>query len=50
MTATQITIWASNQTFTTVLSWQPWETPETAIKGFETQTGIKVLHWAFEQD
>ncbi len=47
MNQRQITIHTAAESLITVLSWQPWETAESAIAALGNQTGLEILRWEF---
>jgi hypothetical protein len=47
MNQRQITIHTAVECLITVLSWQPWETAESAIAALSNQTGLEILRWEF---
>jgi hypothetical protein len=48
MSQRQITIHTATETLTTVLSWQPWETAESAVAALANQTGLEIIRWDFQ--
>ena len=48
MNQRQITIHTATETLTTVLSWQPWETAESAVAALANQTGLEIIRWDFQ--
>jgi hypothetical protein len=47
MNQRQVTIHTAAESLITVLSWQPWETAESAIAALSNQTGLEILRWEF---
>ena len=48
MSQRQITIHTATESLTTVLSWQSWETAESAVVALANQTGLEIIRWDFQ--